>query len=105
MRLPNFIVLAYLEVPEVAKPRPTDKPTKFPIAISHLVNSKCHKKKSHLAKSENINSCSLSVFFSFELHTRYITINSALPINEVLQIHIISFFRFISIQSLINNFQ
>ena len=42
-----FIVLAYLEVPKIAKPGPTDwqtdRPTEFAIAICHLVNSKCHK--------------------------------------------------------------
>ena len=41
---PNFIVLDYLEVPKVAKPRPTDRLTEFAIAICHLVNTKCHKK-------------------------------------------------------------
>jgi len=45
MRLPNFIVLAYLEVPNAAKPGQIDRPTEFAIANCHLVNTKCHKSK------------------------------------------------------------
>ena len=47
IHLPNVIVLAYLKVPKVAEPgptdTPTDRPTEFAIAICHLVNTKCHK--------------------------------------------------------------
>ena len=48
MRLPHFFVLAYLEVPKLAKPGPktdrqTDRPTEFAIAICYLVNTKWHK--------------------------------------------------------------
>ena len=59
IRLPNFIVLAYLEVPKVAKPGPTDttdRPTEFAIAICHLANTKCHK-----------NQQNILVVFTFEL--------------------------------------
>ena len=41
--LSNFIILTYLEVPELAKLGPTDRLTEFVIAICHLVNTKCHK--------------------------------------------------------------
>ena len=60
IRLPHFIVLAYLEVPKLAKPgqtdrqtnkptdrqtdRQTDRRTEFAIAICHLVITKYHKK-------------------------------------------------------------
>ena len=43
--MPSFIVLASLEVPEVAKPGQTDRQTEFAIAICQLVNTKCHIEK------------------------------------------------------------
>ena len=43
MRLPSFIVVACLELPEVAKPGQTDRQTEFVIATCHLVNTNRHK--------------------------------------------------------------
>ena len=51
IRLPNFIVLAYLEVPKVAKPGPTE----LAIAICHLVNTKCHKNVEILINNTDTN--------------------------------------------------
>ena len=47
MRLPTSIILAYLEVPELA----TLGPTEIAIAISDLVNTKRHKKQAFQTES------------------------------------------------------
>ena len=82
MLLPNFIVLVHLEVPNLAKPGPTDRPTEFAIAICHLVDTKCHKNSSwasqlvDLAMNETSKPSKVQVLFAYKVFM-------ALGINQV----------------------
>jgi len=67
IRLPNSIVLAYLEVPKVVKPGPTDRPTEFAIGICHLVNTKCHKNIDRLFALPGLQIFCIYIFNLFNL--------------------------------------